>query len=557
MLKFNNTHIFTGYLKQLLSYINIPTCRIYTKEFADYRSQHGIEDPRVLESFDTIIYYTDSEKKLNQKRAAYRANYLIGDELYNYFWPYNQNSQKFSRADSCWRSTSQRHYDKYSNIPGLTKVLNSPSNIYDSITHEYLGDYLRFLRDYYDVNLLSMYNCFNNKICNNLYYKITRATDADSGKILSTTVFDSSDPKYRIYAIPVKLFANYTIAIDCSQEVEMFCGFYNTYMSGSTKAADLATKTYKRVVRPFFKQPFLFDKLNVKYWDFEHGTTSSIREYPALVDVNSITRWDIANQEQDLKLFIKIPALCKSSIVILEGDYRNFNDFKYEPINYVSTAKNALDDSSKKHNMGYTWEYKRNNCVVNFDTFGGKINLNDTKFNPISKLQLLGHNTGESHPFSDRLIEYLSNSAITPIDEIADNIKRAQKVMTDNGYYFKIDGLWENKMQKIIYDYVINSGPIESVNTSSSIAAESVNLRDVKLVDKRLGYHRRLGNTSKSTLFDVTGYIDKDAEKWYASWAVDKEEFDTNGKLKPQGKLKSKTKDSIQNVDIYNKLFDI
>ena len=65
MLKFDNTHIFTGYLKQMLSTVNIPTCRIYTKDFANYKAKHGKEDPRIIESFDTLVYYKDKNK--NQK----------------------------------------------------------------------------------------------------------------------------------------------------------------------------------------------------------------------------------------------------------------------------------------------------------------------------------------------------------------------------------------------------------------------------------------------------------------------------------------------------------
>jgi hypothetical protein len=555
MLKFNNTHIFTGYLKQLLSSVNIPTCRIYTREFADYRSRHGVEDPRVIESFDTVVYYTDKEKKISEKRTAYRANYLRGNELYSYFWPYNQNDQKITRTDSYWKPTAQLYYDKDTDIPGLTRTLNSSGSVYDYATHEYLGEYLRFLRDYYNVNLMSMYNCFNNKLCNNLYYKVVRATDAETGKAISSTTFDSRDPKYRIYAVPVKLFADYTIAIDCEQEVEMFCGFYNTTVNGSAKATDLATKTYKRVTRPFFKQPFLFDKLNIKYWDFDQGTTINNRGYPKLVDGNAITRWDIAMREQDLKLFIKVPALCKSSIVVLEGDYRRFNDFIYTPTDRVITAKKALVDNTSELRANTAWEYRRNHSIINFNTSTDKVDLNKTAFSPISRLQLLALNTGESHPFADRLIEYLSNSAITSIDEIADNIKRAQKVMNDNGYYFKVNGLWEDKMQKIIYDYIMNSGPIEPIIITNGTKTGDVKPKDIKLEDKRQGYHRRLGHISKSTLFDITGYIDKDAEKWYASWTLDKEEFGADGKLK--GKLRSKTKDSIQNVDIYNGLFDL
>jgi hypothetical protein len=64
------------------------------------------------------------------------------------------------------------------------------------------------------------------------------------------------------------------------------------------------------------------------------------------------------------------------------------------------------------------------------------------------------------------------------------------------------------------------------------------------LVDKRNGLHPSLGHVSRSTMFDVLGYVDKEAEKWYASW----KQHDSNNIT---------TKDTIQSVDIYNGLFDI
>ena len=247
------------------------------------------------------------------------------------------------------------------------------------------------------------------------------------------------------------------------------------------------------------------------------------------------TRWDLAAREKDLKLFIKVPVSCKSSITILEGDYRTFNDNKYTPENG-------------------SWKYVNNRCVLNFN-HADNIDLNSYEFKPISQLQLLAFNNGESYPFADRLLEYLSGSAITPRDDIPDNIKRVQRVMEQNGQYFKIEGLWENKMQNILYDYVMNSGPVKL----TTICTDSANYgkvlgKDISadqyvgptaqvLKDSHEGYHKTLGHSNKSMLFDVLGYADKDTEKWYASWKKDNN--------------KAVVGTSLQSVDIYDGLYDI
>ena len=488
MLKYNNNHIFTGYLKQLLSSFSLPACKVYTREFADYLDKYGKEDPRVLESFDNI----------NDERLAVRINYLKNDELCQYFCNVNKRNNSLELDSASWRQSADLYYSSDKTIHGLTRHLNSPGITYDTKTHEYLGDYLRFMRDYYHVNLMSLYNCFTDKIYNNVYFNFALNTKA-------RVLFNSQAPEYRLYAMPVKLFAEYTIAIDCYQGIEMFCGLYNTNLDMSEKAEDLAKRTYQRVNKTLFNQPFLYNKLTAEYWSSQTDFDSD-----GSICTDKFTRWDLTNREKDLKLFIKIPVSCRSSITILEGDFRGYNDKLYAPADH-------------------TWKYNNNHCVLNFST-KDKIDINNYAFKPISQLQLLAFNTGESYPFADKLIEYLGGSAITSTDEIPDNIKRVQRVMRQNNHYFKIEGLWEDKIQNILYDYMINSGPI--------VVSE-----DGKLVDQHQGYHRRLGHTSKSTLYDVLGYADKDVEKWYTSWKKDNN--------------KAVVGTSLQSVDIYDGLYDI
>lgn len=537
MLKFNNNHIFTGYLKQLLSSINIPTCKIYTREFEQYLKKHKTEDPRVITSFDNISYAQDKASRIGS-----RTLYLKNNELFSYFWKAPKDFSKIEQNTPHWQMGQTVYFDKENEFKGLTKVLNSPGNVYDSTTHEYLGDYLRFLRDYHNINLMPLYNCFNNKIYNNIYYDHTIKTPSTNEKIIHR-IFNSQDSNFNIYAFPVKLFSDYTIAIDCDQSIEMFCGLYKTTLDRSTKCTDLINKTYKKINKTVFKQPFLYDKLNIKNWKPDAEIVPDESGVIPLLNENVISRCDIINREQDLKLFIKIPVACKSSITVLEGDYRVFNNCSYIPS--IATRLTNLNDPTSVEEKT-VWSYNQNHAIMNFDLSKNhkdqdkskKINpeqddLNYIGLKPIGKLQLLEFNNGESYPFSDRLIEYLSGSAITSIDEISDNIKRVQKVMENNSHYFKISGLWEDKMQRIIYDYIMNRGPVV------------YHKKTEKLVVKNQGRHPAVGYTKKSNLYDILGYVDRDAEKWYANWKKDNK---TN---------KAVMANNILNVDIYDGLYDI
>ena len=492
MLKYNNSHIFTGYLKQLLSSFALPACKVYSNEFANYRKAHGIEDPRVLGSVISD----------NKTQVVPVISYLKNDTLYNYF---AKNEEELYSGTASWQRCGNSYYTSENIVQGLTRNLCSTSNLYDNITHEYLGDYLRFLRDYHNINLMSLYNCFTDKICNNI-----DCTFTINSKTGAKVKFSAYDSKYRIYMLPVKLFANYTIAVDSNQGIEVFCGFYKSGLDVTRKGERLAAKTYQKFNKTLFNQPILYSKLSIDTWPAVNDFTASNGK--KVIRTDSFTRWDLTAREKDLKLFIKVPSSCSSTITILEGDFRGFNDVKY------------ASDNNKLI-------YKNNHAILNFNTtrHGDNIDLNNYSFKPISQLQLLALNTGESYPFADRLIEYLTGSAITAVDEISDNIKRAQKVMQHNNHYFDIDGIWENKMQNIIYDYIMNSGEIC--------------IQEGKIVDKHQGYHRRQGHNTKSLTYDILGYIDKDAEKLYASWKND------NGN--------AKIKTSIQTVDIYDGLYDI
>lgn len=279
MYKFNNNNIFTGYIKQLLKSFNLPMCRIYNKnEFQYYKNISGIQ-------------------------------YLQNDIL------------------KCTGTEQEKTYVYNAIIPNLTKNLQITNTTYDSYTHEYLGDYLRFLRDYSYLDLMSMYNCFSNSVCTNLHINYEVATNQN-------IIFDTNDPNYKIYAIPVKLFKEYTIALDCQEPIEICCGIYNKTLNTADYVEALVEHTYKRINGCLFNQPILYSNLAVPNY-FDRETISKSQKIATAEEfVNNIA--PALQSEKDLKLFLKIPFNNNSSIVVLEGNYLHANDSILSPANKIN-----------------------------------------------------------------------------------------------------------------------------------------------------------------------------------------------------------------------------
>jgi hypothetical protein len=152
MKKFNTSDLFTGYLKQLLHDFNLPKIKVYTKKHREYFNKHKEESPE--------IFSTSQNTELNVRYFPYLKDGQI-QEYINNTW-YNISTKV---------KAAPKFYTYGQKILNYTKNLKINSNVYDSYTHEYLGDYLRFQRDYYGLNLMSLYNCFSNRACDKLNLK--------------------------------------------------------------------------------------------------------------------------------------------------------------------------------------------------------------------------------------------------------------------------------------------------------------------------------------------------------------------------------------------------
>lgn len=571
MFKFNNNHIFTGYLKQVLSSFHLPKCRIYTKEQQQYFNTYNErmanwqqnkssyeeqlkklkEEKQVVESEineieeylktitdndygvmlkklkkdyltsikkidDNIVQLTallvEPTKELNIISTNYHSAYdkypnTIDDlplaldykKTMRYI-PYIKDGAIQVYADNKWHNCHlsfedhlKSHKNKYTasaiinytydqKIPNYTKNLKIQNSIYDSYTHEYLGDYLRFHRDFANINLMPLYNCFSNRACPHLDLEF-KLNNSYTVKFKTDQSFETA--LYKYYMVPVKFFKDYTIAIDCESGLEVCCCIYDEYLNTDKDFADVHKLTYQYFSNLQFNTPILYSKIQ--------------KLSSKILDVNS----DLCQQEDNLKLILKVPVTNKSSIVILEGDYTKYNDTVAKPTFSTLEEVNYNTNEVKTKTMINSFLKENNKTIINYENLDSCEFLVDKLITP---LQLLRTNTGESYPFADRLVEYLVGNAITVNETIADNINRAKTVIGINcnpniATLDNTDGIWEPILQCLVYDYM----------------NEKQNVNDIN--------------------HDILGFIDKDVEKWYAA-------------------IGDKYIETIANVDIYKKIGD-
>ena len=248
MIKLNDNNIFVAEIKQILKDFNLPQCLIGDEILLE--NNHYIKD------YGIYLYKNNNKKRIS---------------VYNYG-------------------------EKYLNITSNLRIDNL---IYDRPTHRYLGKYLRFLRDYKGIDLMSMYNCFDG--------------EAFKGQLnVNGVVFGNNDNNitYKIpitkKALTIKFFSdslvNTCIYVDSNE----------TYTGKDAKGEDIQI-SYKQTIA---KKTFLNKKTNQIF------TYDAINNPSTSFENNEI---DFINRNfNKLFLLLNINKVTEDSIVILEGN--NFID---------------------------------------------------------------------------------------------------------------------------------------------------------------------------------------------------------------------------------------
>ena len=361
MIKLNDTSIIVGQIKQLLKDFNLPNCVV--------GSNYAVENTHFIKNNGIYRWYkpvTSSDvQALSYEKVD---NYIFGN--------------------------------KYRNLTSNLIISNS---IYDRYTHRYLGKYLRFLRDYKGIDLMSMYNCFDQEIISTDL--IAKTLD---GNISNQFLVD--DSANICYSIPisgkavtirtlssVKITACITLGVNDSNIANIL-----------PILADISTQYISS------DKPVLYDKL-VKLSDMYN-----ISE--AIVDSSSVDQCIIEKESisaatasimatvnkniGNLRLILKVPKTYDKSIVVLDGDYTRI-------VNKNSSW------------LGFnTWDSSINGINRN------EIVETPYPYNP----QLFSHeNNVANYLLSDRLVEYLTSNAVTGMSATYD-IEKLQRYLISNSH---------------------------------------------------------------------------------------------------------------------------
>lgn len=391
---FDDSTLVVGHIKELLHNFNLPMIPVYTDTTVLYENRSYIKEDEIV--------------KWDGSKFIKLAEYIYNKPMIN-----------------------------------VTKKLEMRSSVYDNYTHEYLGDYLRFIRDYHHIDLMSMYNCFGKKRPSRIYYN-----QRLNNKYLLE--IDTDNINYNYYVVPIKFNKEYTIAVDSNIKWELLSIIYsNIFVEGTPES--LIEESYRVISGSKFTQPF------------KYSTKFSCAK-------------DCWSKEKNLALLFKIPSEVKSSIVVLEGDYTSCTNI----VDGTQVNNTIYDDAA-----------------------------NDEKVIYDSKSSLLKVNLENSYPFADRLVEYLLENAITPLDMFQKNIGRVQEQVygklnsSIKGYY----GIWDNQLQNSIHKLLLDQDKTKGNSAKYGNTILKYNADDTSEIEEV-----RTAKRFIDIYDDLLDYVDKDVE---------------------------------------------
>lgn len=293
------------------------------------------------------------------------------------------------------------------------------------------------------------------------YYNCFTNKDTTLVSLTATSILDKSNNDKIVWSIPILLNKKYTIFLESSSPVSIGATFLND--TG-------------RISTTIDGQETLLDSL----------LDSNVEQHQSLQITSPITFNTVTTNpklfeyEDYLYMLIQVDKNHSGAITVLEGEYSQ------PGCRFISNS-----------------QYREEDTV----DFVPKV---------IPSLGTISNT--ESIPFSNRLIEYLTQSAITPVDDIRNNIKRVKEKLNLKD----TKDIWTDSLLYILFNkyftYTSNKY-ISSRKTSVEDNKKTLGLTEDQLVylpiTKELVGTKNIDFSldSRKNIYDIGGYVDKDVEK--------------------------------------------
>lgn len=402
LIEFFNTSIEQSFLKALISANQLPKFDFVNDGDLIFENYFYIYQTKIIQC--TKTGYLDPINVLVD-------NSVLGNEVIQ-----DRPRAEFIELDHYYPSTENQNIEFKEFIR---------ASYYSTELHKRFGDYLRFLRDYYFVDLMGMYNCFSYELFNNVSIK---SSVKDNQLNLSLNL--NQDPTKKVLAIPVRFNQIYTIAINSSLPI-----YYALVVKFDNKIVSLNSLTNSN-----------FEPKSVGITRFEEPIKISTEL--------TIDQGDAYQYNNQLYLILQIEKTNKSSVVVLEGDYSNSYAIKIVNSNTHKTEK--------------------------WDTASQEIETEMPKFQKetlslIYKPKLLQFNTGIQYAYSNTVIPYLVKNVIDNMDVTPENLSYAKKLLG------KIDTVnyWSNDIKYLAYQkYLFNTYQFNQDEDGYLIQPKSINYKN-------------------------------------------------------------------------------
>ena len=347
---------------------------------------------------------------------------------------------------------------------GITSNFVPHSSGYDNDTHRNLGKYLRWYKSFYGVDLMPLYNCFTNTHTTHIHLSPSKVED---GEDINSTV----------WIVPAYLNKSYKIFVKSPSTVLVKGVFLN-----DVGRVRLSKETY----------------LDTLLEDEVILTNSSSYRNPITFNTFT-TNKQLLSHSNNFYIAIQVPNNHDESIVVIEGDVMS------NPVKAITSREVYL------HRRDKTW------MDVDYDNFNPPI------YSSLTKISTKYH-----IPYSDRLLEYLSEYAIFSDESISQNIQRVQSQLGILGEYSLDKDAWSTTLKFLLYNNhfrytdnrYVNKINIKDSEIPHTLDNNKVFLKDANGNFKRdeegnkilIGLKNMKPRMSHSVKTDILGYCDKDIE---------------------------------------------